>query len=111
MTSLARLKGALPDGADVLAVATYTAYNPEVIAGVLAAALGAGAIGGSGGGAAGVAVDQVMSWGSHARERLLPLPHRVLAVVRLDSLSLYEWQGRRRLEHLHDDGRPTPVKT
>jgi hypothetical protein len=38
-----------------------------------------------------------MSWGSQARERLLPLPHRVLAVVRIDSLSLYEWQGRRRL--------------
>jgi hypothetical protein len=94
---LAKVVRDLPDGADVVAAAEFTVYNPEAIAGALAVAVGVAAIGGTGAGAAGVAVDHIMAWGTNAKKRLLPLPHRVVLVVSSQSLTLREKQGRRRL--------------
>lgn len=75
----------------VVAAARFTVYDPEVTAGILAAGLGAGSMG-SGGRATGMVLDDIVTWGRHAKAELLPLPHQVVAVVDGSGLTLREWR-------------------
>lgn len=92
MTRAVRAARRLVEG-PVIAAGVLSTYDPQLIAGVAAAGMGAAAGLGGGGGAASRIIASTASWGDREKARYVPLPHRVLAVVTDNTVQLFEWSA------------------
>lgn len=90
---LRRIMRELEDDGQQVACMAVTTYDPRAFASVLTVGLGvAGGLGG-GGKAVGQVVDDVLRWGDREVTRVVPLPHKVLAIVAEDAVTLCEWDA------------------